>query len=122
LPLPEDYQQVNVETQISDSTSILNLYKKLLAYRNKSPALQLGGYRPFDSISRNCLVYLRELEGATRLLVALNFSPNECRLNLAPFSDGYLVVSTALDRSKWVNLSDLKLRGHEGVIVELSGD
>lgn len=119
LPLSEDYPHVNVETQIEDSTSILNLYRRLLAYRKTCPALQLGKYRPLDPVPQECFVYLRELEGENRLLVALNFSTKECRLNLGPNGDGYLVISTAMDRSESVSLADLKLRGREGVIVEL---
>jgi len=125
LPIAADYQQVNVERQLADPGSMLNLYRRLLAYRRTTPALQWGAYRPLDDVPHDCYVYLRRA-GAQCVLVALNFSAEERRLHLPALGgDGYvpkgrIVISTHLDRQEAVSLARLILRGHEGLIVELA--
>ena len=42
LPLASDYQEVNVERQLEDPSSILSLHRCLLAYRKATPALKWG--------------------------------------------------------------------------------
>jgi alpha-glucosidase len=122
LPLAPDYQEVNVASQLSDPRSMLNFYRRLLAYRKASPALQWGSYRSLEAASpkaqANCFVFER---GAAdqRLLVALNFSGQEQNLSLPEVSRGRVVLSTARDREGEVNLADFNLRANEGCIIEL---
>jgi alpha-glucosidase len=118
LPLAGDYREVNVERQLADPASILNLYRRLLAYRKATPALQWGSYRPIDDAPEACFVFVREAEGR-RLLVALNFSHREQRLASPDLGEGRLVISTHLDRQEQVRLAGLALRADEGIIVEL---
>ncbi len=117
LPLGPDYQEVNVERQLSESTSILNLYRRLLAYRKATPALQWGDYRAVDGVPEDCYVFLRQAEQC--LLVALNFSAQEQRVALPLSGDGKVVLSTHLDREEKTSLAELTLRGDEGIIVEM---
>jgi alpha-glucosidase len=119
LPLADDHHTVNVQDELADPTSILNLYRRLLAYRKVHPVLQRGDYQPVDPTPANCFAYRRHIEGLDRLLVALNFSSDEVRLNLPQFGIGKLVISTHLDRAERVDMSNLLLRGDEGVIIEL---
>ncbi|MEJ2351011.1 MAG: DUF3459 domain-containing protein [Anaerolineales bacterium] len=98
---------------------MLNLYRRLLAYRKSHPVLQRGDYQPVDPPPTNCFVYLRHIEGLDRLLVALNFSSDDVHLNLPQYGSGNLVISTHLDRTESVDLSNLLLRGDEGVVIEL---
>ena len=118
LPLAADYQQVNVERQLAEPASILNLYRRLLAYRKATPALRRGSYQAIDGVPEDCCVYLRQADGQ-RILVALNFSAEERRVTLPGMGQGKVVISTHLDRAETVNLAQLALRGDEGVIVEL---
>jgi alpha-glucosidase len=118
LPLADDYEQVNVERQLADSTSILNLYRALLAYRRATPALQWGSYQAIDNVPQACYTFLRQAEGK-RILVALNFSGHEQRLVMRKLGEGRLIISTHQDRQGQVNLGALTLRSDEGVIVEL---
>jgi len=119
LPLAEDYASVNVQKQLEQHTSMLDLYRQLLAYRRSTPALQHGDYRPIDQTTGECLVYLRQIFERTPILVALNFSSEEQRLRLAQFGTGRLVISTHLDRNGAIDLADLELRPDEGLIIEL---
>ncbi len=45
LPVSEDYPSVNVEVEERDEDSTLNLYRRMIAFRNSSPALRRGSYR-----------------------------------------------------------------------------
>lgn len=117
LPLAADYRQVNVERQLDDPSSLLNLYRRLLAYRKASPALQLGSYRPVNSVPDDCYAFLREADGQ-RFVVALNFSTQSRRLSLPDLGRGEIAISTHLDREGQVSLAELALRSGEGVIVE----
>ncbi len=117
LPLADDYDRVNVERQRADPGSMLNLYRRLLAYRKASPALQWGEYRALRAPD-DCYVFLRQTD-EQRVLVALNFSSQERRLTF-PAPAGHVVVSTHLDREGAADLDTFVLRADEGVIVELA--
>ncbi|NLF12893.1 MAG: DUF3459 domain-containing protein [Anaerolineaceae bacterium] len=117
LPLPDDYQEVNVERQLDDPGSMLNLYRLMLAYRRATPALQRGSYTPLEDVPPAVYAFIRQA-GEQRVLVALNLSNTQQRVNLAKDS-GRLIVSTYLDREGIASLDPLALRASEGVIVEL---
>jgi alpha-glucosidase len=118
LPLADDYREVNVERELADQTSILNLYRRLLAYRKASPALQWGDYQTLDDVPEGCYVYMRKANGH-RTLIALNFIRAEQRIALRAMGTGKIAISTHLDREGAVDLAKLFLRGDEGVIIEL---
>jgi alpha-glucosidase len=118
LPPASDYPTMNVERQLADPPSVLNLYRRLLAYRRATPALQWGSYRPVDGVPESCYVFLREADGQ-KVLVALNFAGQPVDLNLSNFGSGEIRLSTTLDREGAVNLAQLNLRPHEGVLVVL---
>jgi alpha-glucosidase len=118
LPVTSDYHEVNVERELADPTSFLNLYRKLLAYRRATPALHSGSYRPIDNVPQDCYVYMRQSENQ-RVLVMLNFSNQDRRIALPTLGAGEIVISTGLDRSGLVKLADCTLRGNEGLIIKL---
>ncbi len=64
------------------------------------------------------LVYLRRA-GDERRLMALNFVNEERRISIAGGGKGRVAISTHLDREEEVDLADLRLRPHEGVVVAL---
>lgn len=117
LPVSDDYTARNVAAQSQQPTSILNLYRRLLWYRRSTPALAWGSYRPLDVVD-NCFVYLRQEEDERRL-IALNFNYKASRVSISGDETGEVVISTYLDREERVKLSELMLRPHEGVIIEL---
>jgi alpha-glucosidase len=119
LPLSDDYREMNVARQLDQPDSILNLYRRLLAYRRMTAALQVGAYIPIDGVPEDCFVYLREISDDDRVLVALNFSSQVQMLDLADFGKGKLVVTTYMDHTGPIDLSRLSLRGDEGIVVEL---
>jgi glycosidase len=119
LPLADDYETVNVERQLTEPTSLLNLYRRLLAYRKATPALMVGRYSPVDGVPEACYAFLRETD-EQRVLVVLNFSDREQHLAVPGPERGEMAISTNLDRSGDVDLGALSVRGNEGLIIELA--
>jgi glycosidase len=119
LPLGNDYQEINIARQLQETDSILNLYRQLLAYRKRSPALQMGQLLPIESTPSDCFAYIRKFPGARQIIVGLNFSSNYLNLQFNDLGQGEVVISTNLDRSGRIDLSDWVLRPNEGAIIEL---
>jgi glycosidase len=72
-PLNPDVAKVNVQTQDSDSTSLLNLYRKLIQIRRTTPSVAQGDYTPLNSNYYKVATYLRHTENSD-VLVVLNMS------------------------------------------------
>ena len=114
LPSWRDYPHDNVEAQLADPTSMLSLYRRLIALRRSSPALREGSYLTHPASDAHCLVYTREAAGECRL-VALNLTDVSRCLPLA--EDGTIALSTALDRDGEQVAGTLELRPGEGVVI-----
>jgi len=109
LPVSADYETRNVAVQSAASTSVLTLYRRLLALRRSSPALYGGSYRPLDGVPDDCFAYLREADGE-RKLIALNFASVEQVVSLPNLaSPAEVLLSTYLDREGAVGPHSLKL-------------
>ncbi len=118
LPVNENYQQVNVAAQLQQPDSILNLYRKLLAYRKNSPALQIGSYTPIEGIADRCFAFKRLVDGFPEQIILLNFSADDLVINLGEDVLGMIKISTNLDHEESLDLTRVNLRKHEGVIIE----
>ena len=122
LPLAANYKEVNVDKQLKDKKSFLNFFIKLIDYRKMSPALKVGSYRSFDLRSpeaqANCFVYERKAE-REHLLIALNFSDREQRVQIPLSGHGKIILSTTMDRTGDINLSDFTLQPNEGCLIFL---
>ena len=82
LPIAPDAEQRNVKAQAADRASLLWLYKDLLALRRATPALERGSWRALAAPA-DVLAYERH-HGASRALVALNFSGEPRHAGLPP--------------------------------------
>ena len=120
LPLASNYTEANVASQLEEPRSMLNFYRKLLAYRKSAPALLWGSYRSLDlhpaEAEENCFVFERQT-AEQRLVVALNFSGQEQMLSLPKLGKGRVALSTRLDREDEEDLANLVLRANEGCII-----
>jgi maltose alpha-D-glucosyltransferase/alpha-amylase len=67
------YQQVNIETQQANTSSLLWWMKRLIATRRRYPAFSRGSIRFVDTNNSHILAYIREHED-DKLLVVANFS------------------------------------------------
>lgn len=118
LPIPADYQQINVTVEREDPYSLLTLTRRLIELRRSQPALSIGSYRAIDGVPDDCFVYLRQ-SGSQHYLIALNFSGQEQIVKMPEMGNGRILLSTNLDREEPVDLAFLRLRGEEGSVLEL---
>ena len=117
LPIAEGYEARNVEVQLNDPASFLNLYKKLCALRNASPALRLGGIRVLESDQPDVLLYERRSQDEC-FLIAINFSAIEVPLELS----GKVAEPVVLSRSNHIAVDaalPAMLQAHEAVVYKI---
>lgn len=116
LPLADDYAQDNVVNLSAAETSLLSLYRALIALRKRQPALQLGNYQPLAA--QGDVLLFRRVGGGSSLLVALNLGAAPVAVLSEQFSlDGEILLSTFMDRAGERVGATLDLRGDEGVII-----
>jgi alpha-glucosidase len=114
LPIGPDNEAANVAAQQNDPSSMLSLYRGLLALRRSEPPLSVGTYMPVAATDA-ILAYERRHAGQ-RLLIALNFTPESHPFEMGRIPKG-LLLSTHLDRPQQIPAASIVLRAHEGVIV-----
>ena len=121
LPVAAGYTRDNVEREGREPGSMLDLYRRLIGARRRSPALRVGAYRPIVA-SGDLLLFVREAPGE-RMLVALNLGDGTLPV---AFPDrhlcGEIVVSSGADRDGSVSQGEIVLRGNEGVVMTLGPD
>lgn len=107
----------NVKTESSDESSMLSLYRKLIHFRKKSPALTEGSYQPIESTNHEIFAFCREHE-KERLLVVLNFYDKEQKAECNQ-GQGKLIYSTYLDKKSddKIDSQTCVLRPYEGCII-----
>jgi oligo-1,6-glucosidase/alpha-glucosidase len=81
LPLNEDCRVRNIAAQDRDTSSLLSLYRSLLALRRSHDALAIGDFTLVDA-AEDVLAYLRRHAGEC-LLIALNLSDQIRPLSLS---------------------------------------
>lgn len=96
----DNFKEVNVAAQENDENSLLNFYRKLIAFRKgNADFMREASYKELMKSSRSFYVYERENKGE-KLLVIANFKEKPCRFK-APkgydLSKGSLVFSNYSD-------------------------
>jgi alpha-glucosidase len=116
LPLAHDALRENVASLGPDKTSILNLYKALIALRHQWPQLVTGSYERVAAQGDILLYRRRGEEGA--LIVALNLGADPAAVTSSAIAfNSEILLSTFLDRKGEAIEGVLDLRGNEGVII-----
>ncbi len=119
LPVSPDYQTRNVQAMGKQVGSILNLYRRLLWLRRKTPALYMGSYESMNAGDDDIYAYLRQA-GKEHFLIVLNFSAQPKHLRLPEKGRGTLVLSTGMDRQpEELHLPDLAIGPNEGLLIRL---
>jgi len=119
LPVNRDYARRNVAAQRQEPNSLFQFVKELLALRASTVALNHGKYVSVPHGCEDVIAYLR-VQGAVKLCIALNFSDEEKFVNLSSVGErGRAMLSTEMDRHGDVTLERLKLRPHEGLLIQV---
>lgn len=113
LPVHPNSGAVNVEAQLKDNNSILNMYRRLLELRRGSRALRIGSFIAHPSSTAEILVYRRESDDET-MTVALNFSDRSQQIRIGA---GSVVFSTGNPDRFGTSGAVLQLDPKEGVVV-----
>jgi alpha-glucosidase len=116
LPIAENYQTRNVESELQDSDSFLNLYRTLGKLRNKSNALRYGSFELFDTGRESVLGFVRKHDGDI-IATFINFSSDQ--FEIAPpneLSLGELVISSSKETKRDGASQNLNLAPHEAVV------
>lgn len=116
LPVSNDYERINVQAQLADADSILNLYRRLLTLRKQSAALRVGAWRLHDASNEHCLVYVRSADG-DRKIVVLNLTHERQSVRIT--EHGRVVVSThRQSEGEELDANELSLCGDEGLVID----
>lgn len=91
LKSPDNYREINVETELQDEDSILNYYRKLVALRKAYPVIAEGDIRFLETEEENLLAYERVL-GEEKLTVLCNFSGHELPIPEALQTEGQILI------------------------------
>ena len=113
LPVHSEHPEVNVESELADGASILNMYRRLIKLRKQSSALRLGSFLSHPASTDTIFAYRRESDTET-VTVALNFGEESATVKIGR---GTVVFST-IDPNRGERVSDgLSLEPREGVIL-----
>ena len=115
LPLISTWQAFTVAAESADATSILELYRRLLALRRAHPALHSGDISEVMA-KDGVLSYLRTTEGET-FQVFLNMTAETCWM---PCRNGTLLLNSLLDRTNTSASEWIELRAAEAAILALT--
>jgi glycosidase len=114
-----DAVNVDVESQLNDSSSLLERYRELIAIRNEVPALRDGGIRDFASGNIGVMAYER-LTTQNQVLVVHNLTGEEQTIALHPNAEGFSyskILKTIADHSTLTS-DQLTLPPYSTAIVE----
>ena len=115
LPIAPDHAARNVASESAVAASMLVFYRALLALRHRYAAL-VGGEIVDVAAEGDLLCYERRTDGE-RLQIVLNIGASPQRLSRS----GTLLLSTHGDIEAPTIDGDLRLRGNEGVVIQLTG-
>ncbi len=115
LPVPDDYQQRNVEKARKDTDSMLSFYKRLIALRQQEPALQVGEFVPLG-LQDQLMIYKR-IHQDREVLVLINFGKEKATYQS---NEGKIILSTSGNRQEQPVEGSINVEGEEALIISLS--
>ena len=88
LPVPSDFEKINVEVEKTNPNSLLAWYQRLIRLKKTNPALARGDNVMLDTANTKVLSWLRQTPGAPVVVVAVNFTAEQQTASLAVPSSG----------------------------------
>ena len=80
LPVPAEHQRIAVDTQEGDEKSLIEHYRRFLAFRRANPALAKGDI-DFLAADNDVIVFMRD-RGNQQLICAFNLGPRTANIDL----------------------------------------
>ncbi|MBF9254040.1 DUF3459 domain-containing protein [Pontibacter sp. 172403-2] len=117
LPLADDYQARNVETEKEAAGSMLSLYKRLIEVRKQEPALQVGDFIPLG-LQGQLMVFKRIHNGAG-VLVAINFGKEKAVYQSETKLQGEILISVSGKPEGRLVADSISIEGEDAVVVRL---
>ena len=121
LPVNPNFETgVNVAEQVSDPSSLLSFYKKMIHVRKNNPALIEGGYTLLPQSDQDLYCFLRSTPGQT-LTVCFNFSPAKKVVTLSTMGkkEGKVIFSSAGRGNPILAMDQFMLGSYEILIIEV---
>jgi alpha-glucosidase len=88
LPVPPTYVTVNVKAQESEPHSLLAWYGSLIQLKKNNPVLAHGAQVMLDNENPKVLSWMRQVPGASSIVVSVNFTAEAETVNLTGGSAG----------------------------------
>ncbi|HJO93936.1 MAG TPA: alpha-amylase family glycosyl hydrolase [Victivallales bacterium] len=121
LPVADDYQVNNVDTELEDPFSMLSLFKKLIQLRNSEKILQIGKYSSIDINNEDVFAYRRFIDNECCYYIILNFGNKNQTVSISDRNIiGKVAVTTTMLEKDNVNLSSITLEANEGLIIKVT--
>lgn len=117
LPVNENYKEINVEKQEVQHGSVLNFYRRLIAFRKSEKykeILTYGDFKPLYQEEESIFAYTRELE-EKKLALICNFSGKPAEITLTEDYENVIFVNyqqTTMIGKK------LQMKPYEVVVLE----
>lgn len=122
LPVAVNYTQYNVEVEGKDNTSMLSLYKQLV-YLRSNDSFKYTGYELVVNTTE-IYAYRRFCKSSSdEYIVVINFAEQSMEANLnsttvAGLQDPFIVLSSNLNRTGNVTLTEVPLSKGEAIIIK----
>jgi alpha-glucosidase len=117
LPLPEVSGRCNVESLSQNPGSILSLYRRIIEFRQREPALTHGRYSQIEISGADDLLCYERGRGSGRVVIVLNFGAHHQTAESPQLHDLRIAISAHGDRDGEPVASPLRVRGNEGLIL-----
>lgn len=96
LPVTNQYQQLSVQSETTDTSSLLSFYKQLVSFRNSTPAMHTGTLEIAEKYcTKNSFAFYRKYKTST-YLVLVNFSKHPLKIKF-PKGKNVLVLNPCSD-------------------------
>tara|TARA_E500000318_G_scaffold60398_2_gene56053 strand:- start:12692 stop:14446 length:1755 start_codon:yes stop_codon:yes gene_type:complete len=115
LPVNDNYVDINVENENSDSNSVLNHFRKMTELRKENPILIYGAYELVAPEHPTIYAYTRNLDDK-KVLVLLNFSKESSQIKL---KEEWVDPSILINNYSDLDFIDdsIKLKPYQAVIL-----
>ncbi len=118
LPMGNGTGTVNVQSELADPASVLNLYRALLGLRRERAALRRGSVERLTVQSPSVYAFVRR-HGDERIAIAMNFGAETARVSLP--APGRVLLGTRMGMEGDMDTTSLELGPRDAVAVLLPG-